>query len=162
MAQSFLATGQHRLLVLRLHVNDTVRRQTGLGEGRGEQILPDQAPQHRPLAARGNPGGEQGGSSAVNRAIAAASHFMQRPQREAAARQTRVNRRQTERQRRRHRAVTGFNSPDFFAQNGNGGTWPHGDGILKLRLLCSLFVLLRTERVKHRISQPQPPNWQPG
>ena len=121
MAQALLATGQHRLLVLRLCVNDTVRRQTGLGKGRGEQILPDHAPQHRPLAARGNPGCEQGGCGAINRAVAAASHLMQRPQRETAARQMRVNRRQTEWQHRRRMAVTGFNSPNFFAQNGNGG-----------------------------------------
>ncbi len=67
------------------------------------------------------PGGEQSGSGAINRAIAAASHFVQRPQRQTAARQARVNRRQTERQHRRRMAVTGFNSLDFFAQNGNGG-----------------------------------------
>ena len=121
MAQSFLKTGQHRLLVLGLRVNHTIRRQTGLGEGRGEQILPDHAPQHRPLAARGNASGKQSGGGAVNRAIAATSHFVQRPQRQTAARQARVNRRQIERQHRRRMAVTGFNSPDFFAQNGNGG-----------------------------------------
>ena len=72
--------------------------------------------------ARGDPRGEQGGGSAVDRTIAAPGHLMQGAHSKTSTRQVRIDHRQTERQHYRRVAATGFNSLDLFAQGINGGT----------------------------------------
>ena len=56
MAHSFLETGKHSILAPGFNVDDPVRCQPGLGERRGKQILPDDAPEHRTAAPCRNPG----------------------------------------------------------------------------------------------------------
>ena len=79
--QAFLETGQQCLVVTGFDVDDAAGKQAGLGQGRGEQILSRDAPQHLAFGAGCDSGGEQGGRRAVNRAVAATRHLMQRAER---------------------------------------------------------------------------------
>ena len=81
VAQAFLETGQQRLVVTGFDIHDTAGKQTGLGQGRGEQILSCHAPQHLAFSAGCDSGGEQCGRRAVDRAVAATRHLMQRAER---------------------------------------------------------------------------------
>ena len=72
--------------------------QAGLGQGRREQILPGDAPQHLALGPRRDAGGEQRRGRAVDRAVAAAGDLMQRAERQSASRQTPVDSLDSERQ----------------------------------------------------------------
>ena len=87
MPQPFLETGQHRLLVAGLDIDHAVGREAGLGERRREEVLPGDAPQNLARGARGDPGGEQRRGRAIDRAVAAAGHLMQRAERQSASRQ---------------------------------------------------------------------------
>src|SRR3546814_9444540 len=72
MAQTFLDTGQDGLVVPRLDIDHTVWRKAGLGQRRSKEVGTCEAPQHLALGARGNPGGEERGGRAVDRAVTAA------------------------------------------------------------------------------------------
>ena len=86
MPQSFLKTGEHRLLVSRFHIDHPVRRKPGRSECRREQILAGHAPQHAPPRPRRDPGGKEYSGSPVDRAVTAARHFVQRAERQSGAR----------------------------------------------------------------------------
>ena len=83
MPQSFLETGQHRLLIGRLDIDHPVGRQPGLSERRREEVLAGDAPQHLAPCPRGNSCGKQRRRRAVDRAIAAAGHLMQGAERQS-------------------------------------------------------------------------------
>ena len=83
MPQSFLETGQHRFLIRRLDIDHPVGQQPGLSEGRREEILPCDAPEHLAPRSRGNPRGKQRRRCAIDRAIAAAGHLMQGGERQS-------------------------------------------------------------------------------
>src|ERR1700683_2326856 len=96
MPQPFLETGEQRLLIARLHIDDAVGQETGLGDGGRKEILPGHTPQHPTCCARRNSGGEERGGRAIDRTIAAAGHFMQCAERQTAFRQMLVDRLDTE------------------------------------------------------------------
>jgi hypothetical protein len=143
--QSFLKTCQHRLLVSRFHIDHPVRREPGRSECRREQILAGHAPQHAPLRPRCDPGSEECSGSSVNRAIAAAGHFVQRPERQSAFRQTLINGLDAERQHRPpmpRPTLKASNALTKRLDNGNGDRRIHALLQLALGSACSLFVLI--------------------
>src|SRR3546814_10576380 len=85
MAQTFLDTGQDGRVVPRLDIDHTVWRKAGLGQRRSKEVGTCEAPQHLALGARGNPGGEERGGRAVDRAVTAARDLVQRAERQAFA-----------------------------------------------------------------------------
>jgi len=125
MAQPFLKTGQDGFIVCRLDIDDAVGRQPHLGDGRGKQILPYHAPQNLALGPGRDARREQSRGGAINRAIAAAGHFMQRAHCQTAAWKTQIYLRQPERQNFGRAAVSRLDSPDFLTQTLNDGRWEH-------------------------------------
>jgi len=91
MSQSFLEASQHRLLVPRFDIDHPVRRKPRRSECRREQVLAGHAPKHAPPGSCRDPGGEECSRSAVDRAVTAARHFVQCPERQPAFRQTLVD-----------------------------------------------------------------------
>ena len=145
MPQSFLETSEHRLLVSRFHIDHPVRREPGRSECRREQILAGHAPQHAPPGPRCDPGGEECSGCPVDRAVTAAGHFMQRPERQAASRQTPINGLDTERQYRPPMPRPTLKASNALAKrrdNGNGNRRIHALLQLALGSACSLFVLI--------------------
>lgn len=96
MAQSLLDTGEQRLFVTGLDIDDTAGQQAHLGKRRREQVRPRHAPEHLALGARRDPGGKQRCGRAVDCAIAATGDLMQGTQRQPASRQPAVDRRYAE------------------------------------------------------------------
>jgi hypothetical protein len=143
MPQSFLKTGEHRLLVSRFHIDHPVRRKPGRSECRREQILAGHAPQHaRP---RRDPGGKEYSGSPVDRAVTAARHFVQRAERQSAFRQTLVNGLDAERQYRPPMPRAALKAANALAKrrdNRNGNRRIHALLQLALGSACSLFVLV--------------------
>ena len=145
MPQSFLKTCQHRLLVSCFHIDPPVRRQPGQSECRREQILAGHAPQHATPGPRCDPGGEECSRSPVDRTVAAAGHFVQRPERQSAFRQTPINGFDAERQYRPpmpRPALKASNALAKRSDNGNGNRRIHALLQLALGPACSLFVLI--------------------
>lgn len=121
MAQAFLHAGKHRLLVAHLGIDHPVGMQTRLGQRRGEEIAARHAPEHLSRCPRGNAGSKQCCGRAMDRAIAAARHLVQRPQSEAAARNPAVNRLDPERQNTGRALTARFDTGDLVAERGNLG-----------------------------------------
>ena len=96
MPQPFLETGEQRLLIARLHIDDAVGQETGLGDGGRKEILPGDTPQHSTFCARRNSGGEERGGRAIDRAVAAACDLMQCAERQRPAGKPSVHRGDTE------------------------------------------------------------------
>jgi hypothetical protein len=145
MPQSFLKTSQHRLLVSRLDINHPVRREPGRSECRREQILAGHAPQHTTSGPCRNPSGKECSGSPVDRTVTAASHFVQRPERQSAFRQTRINGLDAERQYRPPMPRPALKASNALAKrrdNGNGDRRIHALLQLALGSACSLFVLI--------------------
>lgn len=86
MAQALLKAGEDGLLVAAFEIDDSVGFQPGLREGRCKQISAGDAPEHFPARAGGNSRDKEGRRGAVNRAVAATTHLMQRTMRKPAAR----------------------------------------------------------------------------
>ena len=125
VAQPLLKAGEDGLLVAALEIDDAVGLQAGLGERRREQVRAGDAPEHLAAGARGDPGGEQRGGRAVDRAVSAAGDLMQRAAREAAAWKSRVHCGEPEGQHRCGAPVPAFDLPDLDAQRLEGGRGPH-------------------------------------
>ncbi len=98
MPQAFLDTGHERLLIACLDIDDPVRTQTGLAQGRSEQIRARDAPQDRAWKAGDDTGCKQGCRSAADRVVAPAGDLVQRAERQAARRQRRIEFGDAERQ----------------------------------------------------------------
>jgi hypothetical protein len=96
MAQTFLETGQHRLLVARLDINDTIRGQADLRQRGREQIGLGHAPQHLAGGPCGDTGCEQCCCRTVDRTFPAARNLVQAPQRQSALRQMLIDGADTE------------------------------------------------------------------
>ncbi len=140
MPQSFLETSQHRLLVSRFDIDHPVRREPGQSDCGREQILAGYAPQHATPRPCCDPCGEECSSSAVDRAATAAGHFVQRPERQAAFRQTLINGLDAERQNRQpvpRPALKALNALAKRFDNGNGNRRIH----VLLQLALGLHVL---------------------
>ena len=93
--------------------------------GRGEQILPGDAPQHLSFGARRDAGGEQGRRCAVDGGVAAACDLVQRAERQSPARQPAVDRLDAERKHRPRAQHPSFKVLNLLAKPQNGG-WLDG------------------------------------
>jgi hypothetical protein len=98
MPQPFLETGEQRLLIARLHIDDAVGQETGLGDGGRKEILPGHTPQHPAFCARRNSSGKERSGRAIDRTVAASGHFMQSAESQPAFGQMLVDCFDTERQ----------------------------------------------------------------
>lgn len=121
MPQAFLDRGQERGLLAGLDIDDAIGMQPRLGQSGGEQVAPGQAPQHRALEPRRDPGSEQSCGRPMNRPVATAGHLVQRAERQAAARQTPVDRLDSERERAARTSAARFELGDALAKRGNRG-----------------------------------------
>lgn len=121
MTQTFLETGQNPCIVAGLDIDDAVGRQSRLGQGRGKQVGSRHAPQHLPWRPGGYPGGEQGRRGAVDRALTAACHFVQRPQGKPPLGQMVVYFGHTERQNAMAVPIAAFEATDSRTQFVKGG-----------------------------------------
>lgn len=79
-------------------MDDPAGSQSGLIESRREDVLPGDDPQHFALGPGGNPCGEQGRRRRVEGVIPAPGHFVERPEGQAATRQSRIDHLHPERQ----------------------------------------------------------------
>ena len=86
MTQALLETSQQRLVVAGLDVDDATGKQAGLRKGGSKEILPRHAPQHLARCARRDSGSEERCRRAIDRAVAAARHFMQRAEGQSSTR----------------------------------------------------------------------------
>jgi len=145
VAQSFFETREDRLLVSRFHIDHPVRREPGLGQCWCEEVLTADAPQHSTAGPRRDPGGEECSGSAVDRAIPAASHFVERPERQATSRQPLINGLDAEREYlspvSRH-TLKALNAVTKRIDGGNVDRRFHGLLLPVSQAKCSLFVLI--------------------
>lgn len=91
MPDAFLHAGEDRLVVAGLNIDDPVRFEAGLRQRRGEQVWAGDAPQDLAPRSRRHTAGEQRCCRTVDGAIAAACDFMQRAERQSAARESCVD-----------------------------------------------------------------------
>ncbi len=77
MPQAFLHAREDRLVVARLDIDHAIGRESGLREGRREQVGPSDAPQDLAFGARRDSADEKCRGSAIDGAISAACYFMQ-------------------------------------------------------------------------------------
>lgn len=117
MAQPFLHAGQDALVGPSFGIDDPVRMQSGLRQGRGEQIPVADAPQNWPMRPGQDSGGKQGRCRSVQGAIAAARDLMERAQGQAASRQPVIDFRFPERQNTPGNPVAGFNPAEFLPKS---------------------------------------------
>src|ERR1700731_4225600 len=89
--QAFLETDEDRLLIARLDIDHAIGHEPGLREGRGEQVLPGETPEHPATQPRSDSRRKERRGRAVDRAMAAAGNLMQSAERQAAFRQIPVN-----------------------------------------------------------------------
>ena len=99
MAEPFFEATEQCLLVTCFDIDYPVETEPSLMQGWREEILAHEAPQHFARSARRNAGSEQGGSSAIDRTIAASCYLMERGLCQTATRQVLVNHRDAKRQR---------------------------------------------------------------
>ena len=135
MPQPFLHTGESRLVIASLDMDDAIRRQAGLFQARREQILLRDAPQHLAMRSRGDPGHETGRRRAVHRAIAAARDLMQTAKSQSTAGQFAVQRRNAEGQHFPRASAITFKLRDSRTKGRNGwtdGALVHLEGRLRV------------------------------
>lgn len=125
MPQSFFHAGKDCLVVTGFDIDHPIRDKSGLREGGSKEVRPCDAPQDPPPGAGSNSRAEQCGRGTVDRAVAAASHFMQRPERQPAAWEARVHRGDSERKHRFRAPVRAFDPCDLRAQRVYGELGPH-------------------------------------
>ncbi len=125
MPQALLNTGEDRLFVATLEVDDAVGFQTRLGKRRREQVWPGDTPEHFAPRARCNAGRKECGGGAIDRPVPAASDFMQRTAREPTVWKARVHCGETEGQHRCATPVPPLDLADLGAQGLDSGQRPH-------------------------------------
>ena len=112
MAKAFLHAGQNGLVVAGLHVHDTIGGKARLRQRRREQVRLGDAPQRLAGGASSDPGCEQSCRCPIDRAVATAGDLVQRASCQSAAREPRIDFRNSE---RKHRF--GASGPPFKAGN---------------------------------------------
>jgi hypothetical protein len=117
----FLEAGQHRLLIAGVDIDDPVGGETDLGQGRHEQVLPRDAPEHLAPGPRSDPSREQGCCGSVDRGIAAACNFVQRAERQSATGKAAVDHRHSERQDRAGAKRRSLKPLNLLAKAADGG-----------------------------------------
>ncbi len=133
MPQTFLETDEDRLFVARLDIDHAIGHEPSLREGRGEQILPCDTPEHLTMQPRRDSRHKERSSRAVDRAMAAAGHLMQSAKCQSASRQMPVDRLDAEGQHRPPAAGRAFEPLDARTKLLDGGTvygrmHGHGNG----------------------------------
>ncbi len=116
MAQAFFDAGQDGLFVPGLHIDHAVRRKTGLGQRRGEEVGTCDAPKNLALGARGNTRCKERGGRAVDCAVTAAGDLVQGSQRQSLAGESRVHVGDSEWKHRFHAPASAFDLLDLCAQ----------------------------------------------
>lgn len=76
--QTLLHAGEHRRLVARLDVDHAIGGQTGLSEGRREEVGSGDAPEHLTLGTGCYPGAEERGGGTIDGSISTAGHLVER------------------------------------------------------------------------------------
>ena len=132
MPQTLLKAGKHTLVVAGFEVHYPIGRQSGLGECRSEQVLPDHAPEHPPPCSCGDARGEKCRRRSVEGAVASTSHLMQCSNRQSASRQMPIDLFDTERQNCAPARAAPFKVLDGLAKLRHNG-WPHG----RTHVLCN-------------------------
>jgi hypothetical protein len=149
MAKPFLETGEQRLFVTGLDMDQTIGLETGLRDRRRKEVGSGHNPEHLAFRARSDPGREHGGGRAVDGAIAATGDLMQAPQAQPAARQASVHVRQAEWQNLADTASTVLQVRNTLLKLGDDRVCRaigHENPVLlrafqrRWALLCSLFV----------------------
>ena len=135
MTEPFLETGEDRLLVRGLDIDDPVGRQAGLGQGGGEQILAGDAPEDLAAGPGRETGGEQGRGRAVDGPVPAAGDLMQGAQRQPAAGKAAIEDLQAERQDPLGRTSAGLDLFDRGAQSVEGARGRDGHGLQNRRAI---------------------------
>ena len=77
MTQTFLHTGENRLVVAGLNMDHAVRKETSLFKAGREEVLLRDAPQHLAVCACSDPSHETCGCRPIHRAAPAAGDLMQ-------------------------------------------------------------------------------------
>lgn len=116
MAEAFLDTSQHGLVVARLDVDHAIGREARLRQRWGEEIGPGDDPKNLAPGSRRDPGGEESRGRTVNGTVAAAGNFMECAEREATAGKARVDLGNSERKHRFHAPASAFDLLDLRAQ----------------------------------------------
>lgn len=99
MPQTLFHAGEHGLVVAGLDIDHSVRDEPRLSDRRREQVGPCDAPEDLAFGSGRDARAEQCGRRAVDRAVAPASNLVKRAERESAARQTRIDVGDPERER---------------------------------------------------------------
>ena len=129
-------------LVARLDIDYAIGHEPGLREGRGEEVRPREAPQNlSPRAGRDTRRKERRGG-AMDRAIAAARHLMQRAERQSASGEMPVELFNAEGQHSPPAASRALEAPDARAKlldTGTGDGCAHGlgNGLGDMFHICS-------------------------
>jgi hypothetical protein len=97
VSKAFLDHRQRFVVIFTFGIEQPIRRKSGLGEGRGEQITALNHPQHISTKPSSDSGGEQGRGGIVVKRAVRSRHFMKRRNRKAAA-QLRIDRIDSERE----------------------------------------------------------------
>lgn len=115
MPQALLHAGEHDLVVPGLDIDHAVGRQPRLRDCRSEEVRPRNAPEDLAFGAGGDAGAEERGRGAIDCAVTAAGHLMQRATREATAGESRVQLGNSERKNRLHTPASAFDLLDLRA-----------------------------------------------
>jgi len=91
-----------------------------LGERRRKQVLPGDAPKDLAPGPARDARGEQGGRSTIDRRVATSRHFVQRPERQAAAGKAAVDGRHSERKHRPGAQRRALKALNLLAKPQNG------------------------------------------
>jgi len=119
MPQTFLETGEKRLLVTRFDMDHAVRRQARLRDRGSKKVGACDDPQHLSSGPRSNSGNKQRRRRPIHCPIAAAGKFMQRPQCQPSPRKPAVDVGKAERQDLAHAACTALQVRNALLKPGN-------------------------------------------
>lgn len=119
MAQPLLETGEQRLFVARLDMNEPIGMQPRLRDRRHEEIAPRDHPKHLALGPRDDARRKQRGRRPIHCAVAAARHLMKSPQGQPASRKLPVDLGYAEGQRLSRAARRAFETRDTLSQFGD-------------------------------------------
>ena len=124
MADAFFHAGEDGLVVTGLDIDDAVGFEPRLRQCRREQVRPGDAPQHLTFCACRHTAPEQRCCRAVDGAVATARDLMQRPERQSAAWEPRVQLGNPEREHRSGAQAPALDLLDPRAQGVDGGLRP--------------------------------------
>lgn len=116
MAQAFLQTGKHGLIVASLDVDHAVGRQARLRQRGGEEIRPGDNPENLAPSSRRDPCDKESRSRAVDGAVTASGDLVECAERQPPAGQPQVDLGDPEGKHRFHAPASAFDLLDLRAQ----------------------------------------------